>query len=199
MAGGTTAVRRVRLVVAAWLSAYLPRLTERRPRVKTDVAVWLPSWGLRLALGALALACAFSVVGGPLSGILLVGLAAAVVVWPSGVAPAAVVVVIAVVIAAGGPGNDWVQTALVLLGLHALAQWALLVGRTSWTAKIEVGALLAPLPRFLGIQAFVQPLAVLGSWLAGRTSGLDVLPLLAVLGLALVAYLWLPRLGERAR
>ena len=193
-----TALRRLGRLTTAWLAAYLPRLTERRPPVQVDVGAWLPGWSLRLALGALALGCALSVVGGPVAWILLIGLSAAVVVWPSGVAPSAVVVAIAIVHAAGPQtehGEAMLHTALLLLGLHALAQWGLLIGRASWTGKVELGALLAPLPRFLGIQAFVQPLALLGGWLAGRTPGPAVLPLLAVLGLGLVAYLWLPRLG----
>lgn len=200
MATLTSGLRRLRRVVAAWFAAYLPRVTERRPSVQVELRAWLPGWALRLALGTLALGCASLVVRGPVAWTLLIALSVAVVIRPSGLAPAAIVVVIAIVYAARGPLPDpstssGTEAALLLLGLHALAQWAVLVGRASWSARIEVGALLAPLPRFLGVQVFVQPLAVLGGWLAGRGAGLAALPLLAVLGLALVAYMWLPRLG----
>ncbi len=197
------AFRRRSRLLTAWLAAYLPRLTERRPSVQVVLGAWLPGWGLRLALGALALSCASLVVRGPAAWVVLIALSAAVVIWPAGVAPAAIVVVLGVVYAARGPSTGsgteaaLLQTALLLLGLHALASWALLIGRASWKTRVELGALVAPLRRFLGVQAFVQPLALLGGWLAGRTPGLAVLPVLAVLGLGLVAYLWLPRLPER--
>ncbi len=42
----------------------------------------------------------------------------------------------------------------------------------------------------------MQPLALVGGWLAGWDLGLALLPLIAVLGLAVVSYVWLPSLGD---
>ena len=186
---------RVRNWAAAWLTAYLPRLALRRPQVHIALGPWLPCWGLRLALGVLALLCAAMVVRSPLAWVGLILLAIAVVVRPSGIAPAALIMAVALSMAVGPEGTA-LRTALLIIGLHAVAQLGILLGRASWTARVEIGALAVPLRRFLGIQAFVQPLALVGGGLAGWDLGLALLPLIAVLGLAVVSYVWLPSLGD---
>ncbi len=189
---------RVRSWSSAWLTAYLPRLALRRPRVHVALGAWLPCWSLRFALGVMALLCAAMVVRSPLAWVVLILLTIAVVVRPSGIAPAALIMALALTMAVGPEGTA-LRTGLLIIGLHAVAQLGVLLGRASWTARVEIGALAVPLRRFLGIQAFVQPLALIGGWLAGRDLGLALLPLLASLGLVVVTYVWLPGLGDDRR
>jgi hypothetical protein len=195
MSSAVATLGRVRKWWRAWWSAYLPAVARRRPRVRLRLGPSLPCWLLRIVVGLLVVACGATVLRGPLAWVVLIMLAAALVAWPAGVGAGAIVIVIAVMVAAGPPLGNPVTAGLVA-GLPALVQLAQLIGRTSWAARIGLRALVVPLPRFLAIQAFVQPLALLGAWLRGVDLALAWLAPVALLGVGVLTYRWLPRLAS---
>lgn len=187
-------VHRSRAWLTAIWTAYLPRSAAPRPAVRLELSPWVSASVLRLVAGLLALVAAAQVGQGPVTGTVLALLALAVVVFPGGVAPAAVIAVVALVaVLSPAPSSPW-PAALLIAALHAMAQLSLLVGRVSWRARVELRALVRPAPRFFVVQLGVQTLAWLGGGLRDYRLDLGVLPLLALLGLGVVTFVWLPRL-----
>lgn len=188
--------------LTAWLTAYVPIVRRHRPRVRLELGPWLPGWLLRLVLAVSVFALAAVVGGGRLAWGVLVVLAACVFVWPSGVAPGAAVIFLALLLATRPESPSPLLVAVVLAGLPAVLQFGALLGRTGPAARIEPSVLLVPVPRFLVVQAIVQPLALLGGWLAGQDvlagPGWILLPILAVAGLGVISFVWLPRLQAPA-
>lgn len=197
--------------LAAWLDAYLPRLRRRRPSVLIRTGPALPGWAVRIALALLGLGLANLVGAGGAPWLLIVVLAVLVVGWPSGFPTVALVIVIALIAAMAAVPPSPLLGAVLVAGLPALVQLGAVAGRAGWTARIEVAALVAPLPRFVLIQAVAQPLALLGGWLAGSLgnwlsaersappASWIVLPIVAVLGLGVLSFGWLPGLGQARR
>jgi hypothetical protein len=130
--------------------------------------------------------------------VLAVLLGLLVVLLPSGVGPVLVLALTALVLVIGGSGGGWRPAAFaVLLGTHLLVQLGALLGRTSWSARVELRALLVPAPRFLAVQVAAQLAAVAGAAVTGGRFELPWLAVLAAVGLAGLL-LWLaPRLGSR--
>ncbi len=186
----------------AWLTAYVPVFRRHRPRVALALGAWLPGWVLRLTLATSVPALASLVGGGSIAWFVVALLAVAVLGWPSGAAPGAVVVFLALLAATRPESPAPLAVAALLAGLPALVQFGALIGRAGWSARIELAVLVVPLPRFLVIQAVVQPLALVGGWIAGQDvlagPGWILLPILAGLGLGVISYGWLPRLRPRA-
>ena len=81
--------------------------------------------------------------------------------------------------------------------MHACVALCVLLGATSWAARVRLNVLGRPAPRFVVIQLIAQLTGILGAVLAGRDLSLPWV--LAVAGLALVAlgFVWLPMLGLR--
>ena len=192
---------RVRAWVAAWLEAYVPLLRRRRPRTGIQLGPWLPGWVLRLVSAATILGLAAAAGAGSVAWVVVAGIAAWLLARPSGIAGGAAVVTLALLLALRPEPVAPLVLAVVLVLLPASIQLAALLGGTGVFARIELPVLLAPLPRFLAVQALVQPLALIGGWLAGQDvlagPGWVVLPLLAVLGIGVLSFVWLPRLRAR--
>jgi hypothetical protein len=136
--------------------------------------------------------------GGPLAQFVLTVIALAVYAWPSGPAPAAAVVGCALLLATAPQPSDPLITAVLVAALPALMQVSAVLGRAGLAARIELAVFVPGLPRYALIQLVVQPLALLGHWVAilELPSGAPTLALvlLALLGIVVVSFGWLPRL-----
>ncbi len=192
---------RVRAWLDAWLTAYVPWWRRRRPRVALELAGWVPGWLLRVVAAALLLGLTGLLQPGSFGWFLSSVLALITLVWPAGVGTGAAVILLGLLLASQPDLPSPVIVAVFVAGLPALVQLCALIGRTGAGARIELGALTAPLPRFLLIQLVVQPMALFGGWLAGQDALVGeswiLLPLIAVVGLGVISLVWLPRLGRR--
>ena len=193
---------RARAWATAWIEAYVPLLRRRRPRTGIELGTWLPGWVLRLVSAAAILGLASAAGAVSVAWVILIGIAGWMVARPSGVAGGAAVIAVALLLALRPEPVTPLVLAIVLVVLTASVQLAALLGGTGIFARIELPVLAAPLPRFLAVQALVQPLALVGGWLAGQDvlagPGWVVLPLLAVLGLGVLSFVWIPRLRAQA-
>lgn len=173
----------------------LPTLRPRRPRVTVRADAAVPAWLLRAVLVAMAVGCirlagagdTLTVLGGLLAALLLVR--------PGGSTPVLVVAFTGLVLATNSAGGRAPVAFVVLLGTHLVAHLGALLGRSSWSALVELRALGVGAPRFLLVQLAAQLVAVLGAVLGHDRLELPWLGVAAVVGLAALV-LWLaPRLA----
>jgi hypothetical protein len=190
--------RTLRRWLTAWLDAYVPVFRRRRPPVGVELRAWLPGWLLRLVPALAVLGLSTLLDGGPLARFVLTLIALAVYVWPYGPAPAVAVVGCALLLATAPQPSDPRITAVLVAALPAIMQFSAVLGRAGLSARIELGAFVPGLPRYALIQLVVQPLALVGHWVAvlELPSGPPTLALvlLALLGIVVVSFGWLPRL-----
>ena len=168
----------------------------RLPAVEVELHGWVPCWALRLVAVGLALGSAALVIRGPF-GWLVVGVVAAVILVRPG-SPAAPV--LAAVLGFSLLQLDRSPDArgpLLLLGLHACITLCVLLGATTWAARVRLAVLASPAPSFAAIQLTAQLVGVLGTLLAGRQLSWPWLPVVATMVLLLVVSAWIPRLGMR--
>jgi hypothetical protein len=93
------------------------------------------------------------------------------------------------------PAQVWgVRGPLLLLGSHLCVALGVLLGVTSWSARVQLTVFGRAGLRFGVIQLIAQLTGVLGALLAGRQVSWPWVPLVAALAALLLAYLWLPRL-----
>ena len=188
-------VRRLRDWVRAVLIAYLPQMVDRFPPVRLHLGPTVPGWVLRTVVAALALACVTTIQPQTYVWLLVAGLLAALILVPGRGLPATTAAVIGILLVITGTPPTIVRTALLLLGLHLMAQFGPLAGQVGFSGRIELRALIPPLRRLLAIQLVAQPIALLGAVLAGARIDAALLPVLAILGLAVLVLIWAPTLG----
>ena len=168
----------------------------RLPAVELQLRGCVPCWLLRLVAVALALGSAALVIVGPF-GWLVVGLLAALILIRPG-SPAAPVLAATLGFSLLQHSTGWEgRGPLLLLGVHACVALCLLLGATSWAARVRLGVLASPAPSFAAIQLTAQLIGVLGTLLAGRQLSWPWLPVVAIMVLLLVVLAWIPRLGVR--
>jgi hypothetical protein len=190
---------RVRRAVRVRWHSFLMLLptAARLPAVQVGLRGWVPCWALRLVAVAVALASATLVITGPFGWTVVGVLCAVILIRPAPMAPIFAAVIGFSMLQAGDQRPWGLLDALLLLGVHACVALCLLLGATSWAARVRLNVLGRPAPRFVVIQLIAQFAGILGAVLAGRDLSLPWV--LAVAGLALVALglVWLPMLGPR--
>lgn len=177
-------------------TAYLPAWTrDRRPRTRIHTGPAIPGLAVRLITVVVGLLCAATVTTGQAGWViiaaLLIGLAWA----PGSITGSLLVIALALqMVVEPGPPPVW-RAPLLVAAVPLLLLLAAIAGQAAWTARVELKVLAQPWRRYLGVQAFAQPLAAAGGLLAG--SGLVLPPVMALAGLVLlgVVAFWVPSLG----
>lgn len=170
-----------RLVAAA-------RRPPLSPRVEVVTARTVPAWVLRLLVvatlaGALALLTRHQA-HWLVAVVLLVGIAA----QPDGLATALFVGGLGLLLAIG-PADPWqAQVFVLVFVVHLAVELGAVTGAVPIEAEVEWRVLLRAAPGFLGVQAVAQALTLLGAWVAGQPPAMPWLPLLAAVGLAVLAW-----------
>lgn len=165
-------------------------VVHRQHEVTVATGPYAPGWLLRLSGPAVAVGCAAITDASSELVLITVGLAVLTAIWPAGLAPTTLALVLGL-LTLSLPSEPYDFRALLLLaGVHLTLQLTALAGCSSWRCRVELSALAPPLRRYLIIQAFVQPLALIAGLLRAEHVSVAWLP--AVGGLALTGtVLWL--------
>jgi hypothetical protein len=193
-----TPVRLRKVLRVRWHSFLMLLPTAARlPPVQVGLRGWVPCWALRLVAIAVALGSATLVITGAFGWTIVGVLCAVILIRPAPTAPIFAAVIGFSMLQAGDQRPWGLSDALLLLGVHVCVTLCMLLGATSWAAKVRLNVLGRPAPRFLVIQLIAQLGGILGAVLAGR--GLSLPWVVAVAGFALVALglVWLPMLVQR--
>ncbi len=192
--------QRVREAVRRWTRSILVLLptAARLPVVNVELRFWVPCWALRVVAVGLALGSAALVITGPFGWSVTAVLCVAILLRPAGIGAPALAVVAGFSMLQASDGEAWgVSGPLLLLALHACVTVCLLLGTTSWAAKVQLAVLGRPASRFVVIQLIAQLTGVAGALLSSRELSWPWVPVVAALALIVLAYAWLPKLGER--
>lgn len=164
------------------------------PRVTVHPAPPVPVWGLLAALGLTAALTGIVAATGIVQNLLAAALVVAVVVRPSGPAPAIMAMGVGLLLLIGGPIGALIHVLVFLV--HLMVHLATIVDALPWDARVERRVLTRSAGGFLAVQAFAQVLAVIGSWLSGAAiggSGIQLVAGVALAGLVLAGLLGLAK------
>jgi len=190
---------RVRKAVRTRWHAFLMLLptAARLPAVQVELRRWMPCWALRLVAIALALGASTLVITGPFGWTVVGVLCAVILIRPAPAAPVFAAVVGFSMLQAGHQRPWGLSDALLLLAVHACVALCVLLGATSWAAKVRLDVIGRAAPRFAVIQLIAQLSGVLGAALAGRDLSLPWVIAVAAFAMVALGFVWLPMLGQR--
>lgn len=184
---------RLRATLRFWTSP----ASRPLPRVEADLGQWIPVWLLVVVMGGLAVVGAALVTEGPIGWLVIGALITVLVLLPEGPATGLYAISIGVLLLLSDTAPyDGRVFALIAL-VHLVAVLDSLVSGLPWRARLQLGAVRAPLRRFAGVQVAAQGLALLGAMLTGAELTVAWLPVVAALGLAALGWTLNARLEAR--
>ena len=169
----------------------------RLPAVQIELRGWMPCWALRLVAIAVALGASALVITGAFGWTVVGVLCAAILIRPAPTAPVFAAVIGFSMLQAGDQRPWGLSDALLLLGVHGCIALCVLLGATSWAAKVRLDVIGRAAPRFAVIQLIAQLSGVLGTALAGRDLSLPWVIAVAAFAMVALGFVWLPMLGQR--